>query len=556
MNTHRILVAAAMALALLVAPSRPGLSDSQRIDEALALLQPLATPGRLNSSGVTNLRHISTRLGTLRSQLTNPDFIEEPVEPVEPVEPDPVVPPARPVVHVAAGGDVQAALNAAQPGTIITLDPGAVYTGTLTLPLRDCGPDPITLTTAKTGLLATGHRVTPADSGRFAVLSSGSVLPAIRFAEGTCGWEILGLEFLANKDGQHEVIEVGMAWATKTLEGLPRNVMISHVLMRFPGPQKRAIGCNGINVTVKDSHITGAWLPNTDSQAIACWNTPGPITIVNNWLEAGAEVIMFGGADPGVTNTVVADVLVEGNILTRPVAWMAGPVSQYVVKNLFEIKAGRRIIVRGNLMFHHWQAAQPGWAVVFTPRNQSGRCTECAVEDVLFERNVVSSTGGGINITARDDLHPSGQTRRVIIQDNFFDIDHRVWLGPGRFLLKQGDVVGLHILHNTIRQTGNSFMQALGAAAPEFRLVGNLIWDPGQYGFFSTGSDGQNHAHGLRWQEQFPDGDLAGNAFVNWQGNATSRANLPGNLFVSADAGAWIDADGYGRGTLEGYGRR
>ena len=37
-------------------------------------------------------------------------------------------------IAVPAGGDLQAALNAAQPGDVITLAPGATYTGNFVLP--------------------------------------------------------------------------------------------------------------------------------------------------------------------------------------------------------------------------------------------------------------------------------------------------------------------------------------------------------------------------------------------------------------------------------------
>ena len=43
-------------------------------------------------------------------------------------------------ITLAAGGDLQAAIDAANPGDVIELEPGAVFTGTFTLPLKD-NPD-------------------------------------------------------------------------------------------------------------------------------------------------------------------------------------------------------------------------------------------------------------------------------------------------------------------------------------------------------------------------------------------------------------------------------
>ena len=45
-----------------------------------------------------------------------------------------LVPPTGKTIAVAGGGDVQAALNAAQPGDVITLAAGATFTGSFTLP--------------------------------------------------------------------------------------------------------------------------------------------------------------------------------------------------------------------------------------------------------------------------------------------------------------------------------------------------------------------------------------------------------------------------------------
>src|SRR6185436_15270112 len=44
------------------------------------------------------------------------------------------VAPAGKTIHVMAGGDVQKAINHAQPGDVITLQAGAIFTGNFKLP--------------------------------------------------------------------------------------------------------------------------------------------------------------------------------------------------------------------------------------------------------------------------------------------------------------------------------------------------------------------------------------------------------------------------------------
>src|SRR3982751_6436964 len=71
-------------------------------------------------------------------------------------------------IAVPAGGDLQAALNAAQPGDVITLAPGATYVGRFVLP--DKGPlaDYITIRSASpdASLPPAGVRISPADAAK------------------------------------------------------------------------------------------------------------------------------------------------------------------------------------------------------------------------------------------------------------------------------------------------------------------------------------------------------------------------------------------------------
>ena len=64
-------------------------------------------------------------------------------------------------IPVPAGGNLQAAINSAQPGDTITLQAGATYTGPFTLPAKS-GEAFITIRTAgDAGLPGEGARVSP-----------------------------------------------------------------------------------------------------------------------------------------------------------------------------------------------------------------------------------------------------------------------------------------------------------------------------------------------------------------------------------------------------------
>src|SRR6476661_7665224 len=69
-------------------------------------------------------------------------------------------------ITVAAGGDLQAAINAAAPGDTILLPAGAVFTGNFILPAKG-GSAYITIRSATSdgSLPATGTRIAPASAG-------------------------------------------------------------------------------------------------------------------------------------------------------------------------------------------------------------------------------------------------------------------------------------------------------------------------------------------------------------------------------------------------------
>src|SRR5690242_17177705 len=73
------------------------------------------------------------------------------------------------VIEVAAGGDLQNALEQARPGDTITLQAGAVYEGPFTLPVKS-GNQFITIQSSKLAELKEGVRVSPSQAALFAKL--------------------------------------------------------------------------------------------------------------------------------------------------------------------------------------------------------------------------------------------------------------------------------------------------------------------------------------------------------------------------------------------------
>jgi hypothetical protein len=79
------------------------------------------------------------------------------------------------VIRLDRNGDLQSAIDQAQPGDTIILEAGAVYKGPITLPAKT-GNDFISIQSSRIGDLPEGVRVSPSQSALFAKLQSSTGL--------------------------------------------------------------------------------------------------------------------------------------------------------------------------------------------------------------------------------------------------------------------------------------------------------------------------------------------------------------------------------------------
>jgi hypothetical protein len=380
-------------------------------------------------------------------------------------------------LYVNAGGDFQAALNNAQPGDTIVLQAGARFTGSFRLPVKPFG----SVITVQSSATLPSRRVTPADASLLPAIGSPNVEPALS-GVGTANWRLDGLQFDSNPAGEYNIIE---------LQDVANITMDRLLIVAGSEGQKRAVMGNGRQITLTRSHIANIWRYGQDSQAFCAWDGAGPYTITDNYLEAASENIMFGGADSAAADRVPADILVEGNHVSKQLTWKG---QGKAVKNLFELKSARRVTVRNNLFERNWTDGQSGVAILFSPRNQDGGAPWSVVEDVLFERNVVRETEGVFNISGYDNLRPSGHTTRITIR-------HNLTVGSGAFLLAGGEIGTLTLDHNTVDQ-GYNFatlfhgdVWVAGASEPrpgqfaiESLTITNTLANHSEYGVFGEGA--------------------------------------------------------------------
>src|SRR5882762_500565 len=108
------------------------------------------------------------------------------------------------------GGDLQAALNAAQCGDSVILDANASFTAPqdgMVARARCTASNPITVRTANVGNLPAGRRVGASDASNMARIVTPGPYAALTFAGGAQGWKFIGIDITtwANIDSQHYV---------------------------------------------------------------------------------------------------------------------------------------------------------------------------------------------------------------------------------------------------------------------------------------------------------------------------------------------------------------
>lgn len=439
-------------------------------------------------------------------------------------------------IIVKAGGDFQSALNRAKSGDTIILQAGAKFSGSFVLP-KKAGDEYITIRTS-----ATNAQLPPPDTRidpvKYAAvlpkLSSPTTEPVILAKDGAHHYRFVGIEFGGTKGGFYNIIQLGTTEEKSTAD-LPHHIEFDRVYIHSTAPegQRRGIAANGKYVKIVNSYISDIKRKGEESQAIAVWATDGPIEIVNNYLEAAAQSILFGGATSALELTPT-DCLVRSNYLNKPLNWRE---EGWAVKNFLEIKDGKRIKVEYNLMTNNWTSAQEGSGVLFTVRADSGQ--EATIEDIEFFNNIVRGSGNGVNIFGGE----AKGGRRLTIRNNIFaDIDGKKWNSSG-FFFKSTDWDGLIIENNTVINSG-SIAVAYGKPTSGFIFRGNIVFE-NEYGIFGDGIGSGKKAV----DKYYPRGDVSSNAVIggssaNYYGSNVYPNSLNQIGFVSPAAGDYqIRAD-------------
>lgn len=191
----------------------------------------------------------------------------------------------------------------------------------------------------------------------------------------------------------------------------------------FDGGSTTSSTLRGIAIVSSDTSVVNSYMwrfkgPSLETQAIFV-GMGERIAVVNNYLQAGAENMLIGGADPRITGHVPTDVVVRRNLMEKDLGWCAFCGSYYgvnmTVKNLWEAKLGLRVSNQGNYYRIHW-AEDQNWAITVTVRNQDGTAPWSKISYLDFSYNKVNRIAEGTQILGFDDLNTSQSIDHILFR--------------------------------------------------------------------------------------------------------------------------------------------
>jgi hypothetical protein len=415
--------------------------------------------------------------------------------------------------------DLKNALSGSQPGDTIVLDAGATYNpadvglGFFSLPAK---PNPnnqwIYIISSGLANLPVGTRLDPTMAQYMAKIVTPNVNPAFKVMSGANRYRLAGLELTAQSNypsgcgvsGQPNCMTyflLSTYWPTTTE---PDSITIDRCYLHGGATQdlQAAIRANWSNTALIDSYVSDVHLKGFDNQAISAFYSPGPFKIVNNYLEAAGENIMFGGWGQNTNLWVPSDIEIRNNYIFKRLDWV--PISLaggMVVNNALQLSSAQRVLFDRNVIQNVWAAAQIGYAIVLTVRSSlSGDIA--VVDDITITNNVLNNVVSGFSTLAKDDqcgvspytsCHNAGSQDRWNITNNlilFYDPtlpggyrNAGVSFNPGKDNIHGvlGTMQDVLFRHNTTVSAPstpcwNAVFFGAGGQKPPFNSLTNNVW--------------------------------------------------------------------------------
>ncbi len=446
--------------------------------------------------------------------------------------------PALGHVHLVRESDnLQKAIDSAQCGDTLTLQAGAVFQGLFRLPGKSCDDSHwivIRSSAPDESLPREDMRLTPCYAGvaslpgrpDYHCSNPRNVLARIEFAgkagtgpimflAGANHYRLIGLEITRSASQASVTALAGVE------EGGTAHHLIFDRLWLHGTAQtetRRGIALSSITYAAvvdsyfSDFHCVAVTGSCTDSQTVAAGGgdyPEGPFKIVNNFLEAAGENVIFGGRP---AKTTPADIEIRGNHLFKPMTWMQGQPGfvggpddrPFIVKNHFEIKNAQRVLFEDNLLENSWGGfSQTGFSILLTPKNQENKCPICLVTDVTIRNIKIVNVGSVFQIanTLSDAGGASSGGERYSIHDVLVDgVRGKDYQGFGLFamIISVGpslhDVRIEHVTSSSVPRFIISFLSTNPQKMANFTFANNILSSDQSNQIGSAGGGPQNCA--------------------------------------------------------------
>jgi hypothetical protein len=446
---------------------------------------------------------------------------------------------------VKEGANLQQAVDEAKCGDTVKLQAGAVYQGAIQIPDKHCDDSHWIVVRSSApyeSLPREGVRLTPCYAGvaslpgrpDFHCASPASVLARVEFAgkagsgpiiflRGASHYRFVGLE-ITRADSDASVT----ALVSAKDGAIADHIIFDRVWMHgtAQGETRRGVALKSMTyVAIVDSfftdfHCVAVTGTCGDAQTITggSGDDPGgPYKIVNNFLEASGENIIFGGG-PGTTTPT--DIEIRRNHFFKPMIWMEGQTGfvggksgkPFIVKNHFELKNAQRVLFEDNLLENVWGGfSQAGFSILLSPKNQNNQCPACRVSDVTIRNIKVRNVGSVFQIAnaLSDAGGASSGGERYSIHDVLVEGVHgKAYKGSGNLALIMSVAPPLHdvrIEHVTAFVPHFLIsIQSAGAQRMSGFVVANNLFSSDDLQLASAGGGMQNCA--FRPEAQGPSG--------------------------------------------------
>ncbi len=458
--------------------------------------------------------------------------------------------------------NLQKAIDSAQCGDILELQAGAAFQGLFRFPDKSCDDSHwivVRTSAPDESLPREGVRLTPCYAGVASLparpdyhctdprnvmakieFGGKAGIGPIMFLSGANHYRFIGLEVTRS------IPEASVTALAGVEEGgTAHHLIFDRVWLHGTAQDetRRGVAMSAMTyVGVVDSYfsdfhcvaVTGSC---SDSQTVAAGggdSPEGPFKIVDNFLEAAGENIIFGGRAARTTPT---DIEIRGNHLFKPMTWMPGQPGfvggvsghPFIVKNHFELKNAQRVLFEDNLLENCWGGfSQTGFSILLTPKNQENKCPICLVTDVTIRTIKIVNVGSVFQIAniLSDAGGASSGGERYSIHDVLVDGVHgKDYQGFGLFALILSfepvlhDVRIEHVTSSSVPRFIISFLNTSSQKMANFTFANNILSSDQSVEIGSAGGGPRNCA--FQADRQGPEG-----VFKNCFQNSTFTHNL------------------------------